>query len=186
MRNGGLGVGIRSKVSFSRGAAGIVEAIAQILCADDMIDPKVMLAMDLFAAARLEMTERARFVGLVSSIEPLAVQERHDEVEPVIKQALVALENTQTIGDDLRRSLEGRISDLRRESVAFGIRRLMERILPGDKEGAKTITNAYNVRSKLVHDGQTDADLVEIGLAFERVMRRVFSATLKRELLVAA
>jgi len=57
------------------------ELINQVLSKKIDFDPKLLISMELFASARLESTERARFIGLVSSLEPLTAQESYENQE---------------------------------------------------------------------------------------------------------
>lgn len=50
----------------------MVQLVNQIFSANIDVDEKLLVSMELFASARLETTERTRFVGLVSSLEPFA------------------------------------------------------------------------------------------------------------------
>jgi hypothetical protein len=54
------------------------------------------------------------------------------------------------------------------------IRRLISDKLHGDADALATIDEAYNIRSRILHDGATDADLEMKGREVEAVVRRVF------------
>ncbi|KJV05375.1 hypothetical protein [Methylocucumis oryzae] len=78
--------------------------------------------------------------------------------------------------DSLRCSLIGRIDQLKRESIARAIQKLVSNCLPGDIESLKIIKDAYNIRSTVLHDGSTDADLREKSNQVEEVIRKVFES----------
>lgn len=109
----------------------IVRLLKQIYCRNDLIDKRLLVSMELFASARLEVTERTRFLGLVSALEPIAEQQKYSApVERLTMRFLEILAKNDSIPKELHPSLEGRIRDIKRESVMQAIYRLLERYLP--------------------------------------------------------
>jgi hypothetical protein len=168
-------------------AAKVVELIDQVFGSDFEVDRQLLLSMELFAAARLEITERARFIGLVSALEPLARQETLETPVPeLVHTFLEQLDATEGSSDSVRRSLEGRIRGLGRESIAQAIARLVMAQLPDDADALAVVKDAYSIRSTILHDGSTDADLDTKGRRVEAVIRRIYAAILGFELRAAA
>lgn len=107
------------------------------------------MAMEIFAAARLETTERAKFVGIVSILEPIAVQERYEneELTSLLEDFKKKLDSSG-LDPSLKASLRGRIDQLTLESVTRAIRTLIKESLPEDSDAVEIIEEAYNLRRK--------------------------------------
>lgn len=166
----------------------IVEMLEQTFNSNVPIDPKLLVSMELFAAARLEATERTRFVGLVSALEPLAEQEKIEQpaLLEIVENTLRNVQESLAIPNELKPSLEGRIRELTRESVSQAINRLLRIHLQGDTTALNIVREAYSIRSKILHEGSTDADLSEKSSELEDVIRRLYSAIVGYELCIPA
>ena len=129
-------------------------------------DRRLILSMELFAAASLESNDRARFVMAVSAFEPLAEQiDLGPEVAADVTRACADLDSDPNIPARIRQSLRGRVLKLRQESVRQALHRLCEAWFPGDRDARDRIDFAYSLRSQILHDGRL-ADL-DIELAHE-------------------
>jgi hypothetical protein len=156
-------------------SAAIANAINDGLASEELGNAKLLLAMELFASARQELTERSRFIGLVSSLEPLAEQKiQCEEVVDIVNQFKDQVKGLN-IPRQTETSLLGRIEGLATESVSSSIRHLIEVALPGDKEALNIVEDAYNLRSRILHEGTTDADLNQKSRGIESVIRRVIA-----------
>lgn len=173
---------------LTSGSKLIVEMLEQTFNSNEPIDPKLLVSMELFAAARLEATERTRFVGLVSALEPLAQQEKIEQPVwlAILKNTLKNVQDSLDIPNDLKPSLEGRIRELTRESVSQAINRLLRIHLQGDTTALNIVREAYSIRSNILHEGSTDADLSEKSSELEDVIRRLYSAIVGYELHIPA
>jgi len=174
-KRGGLRMSGSATLTISRNINNIFEPLNRIVSSSTPADQRLLLAMELFASARMETTERSKFVGMVSSLEPLARQRIYDnhELERLIEAYQQELSES-SIDQDLRNSLRNKIDNLRVESISKAIRRLIADKLPGDADALATINEAYGIRSRILHDGATDADLEMKGREAEAVIRRVF------------
>lgn len=181
-----LGGGVSQMLTSSSSL--IVEMLEQTFDSNVPIDQKLLVSMELFAAARLEATERTRFVGLVSALEPLAEQEKIEQpaLLAIVENTLKNVRESLDIPSDLKPSLEGRIQDLTRESVSQAINRLLGIYLQGDTTALKIVREAYSIRSKILHEGSTDADLSEKSSEIEDIIRRLYSAIVGYELRIPA
>lgn len=144
--------------------------------------PHVLTSMEFYASARMESSERARFIGLMTALEALSVQRDYeDEVGGVLEELATQLEASPIFaGTDkaaLRASLLGRLKQLRQESVRQAIKRTVVDYL-GDRETARFIDEAYGVRSKILHEGMRAPELYALTHRVEDVMRRIYSAML--------
>lgn len=161
----------------------MVELVKEIFSANIDVDEKLLVSMELFASARLETTERARFVGLVSSLEPLAQQKAYDN--PELKQlveSFVEQLKTTSIPEDIKSSLNGRINGLKNESISRAIRRLVKEHFPENLDAVSTVEEAYDIRSKILHEGAFDADLAQKSNEIEDIIRQIYSCRLNSNL----
>lgn len=173
-----------ANLTIIQGIGNIVNPLNKIISSPLPIDQKLLVACELFAAARIEKTERTRFVGLVSSLEPLAVQQIYENKE-LIALILTFKESilNSMINGKIRDSLVGRIEQLKKESISMAIKRLVEETVPNDPGAAELIEEAYSLRSKILHEGSTDADLELKVREVENVVRQIFEAKVKQYLL---
>lgn len=149
-------------------------------------DERLQLSMEIFCAARLEASQRAVFLLLVSALEPLAKSiSLGNDVEAFVDEAISRLKQNQTISADLRSSLEGRLGQLKQESIRQALRRFIRKSLPDDLDAVQLIDDAYSLRSQLVHDGlpaDLDTDLERESIAIAQVTRKLYAAVLGRKL----
>jgi len=171
-------------IEIGLGISGIVGPLESIISSKSPADLKLLIAMELFASSRLETTARSRFVGMVSSLEPLADQQKyqHPELDRLISSFKNEL-SSSTIPSEIANIIKNRIDSLKIESVSGAIRRLVRQLLPNEPESLEIIDEAYNIRSRILHDGATDSDLELKGREVEAVIRRIFDEIIKSEYL---
>lgn len=152
----------------------------------DLSDPdfNILLSMEIFCAARLEGSQRATFLALVSALEPLANQKPlSSEVEDFLDKCISDLKTNDAIKCDTRNSLKGRLNQLKQESIRQAIKRVVSEILPNDSEAWKIVDSAYNLRSEIIHRGHPndlDVDLYEEGQRVARIIRKIYAGLLNR------
>ena len=120
-----------------------------------VVDRRLFVSMELYAAALLEPSYRARFVMLVSALEPLAVQQ--DLGEPVndfVVRAIAELEASPGIEEKSVQSLRGRLLLLRQESVRQALLRLFDKWFPCNRDARLALDRCYGLRSELLHEGK--------------------------------
>ena len=146
------------------------------------IDQKLLLSMELYCAAYLDLNQRSRFITLVSAIEPLAEQkDLTSEVSSFVECALCVLQDSPEIDNSLRPSLEGRLKELQRESVTQAIRRLFEKRFPNSKDIYKKFSYAYTARSDLLHYGEAKDpkfDIATESVQISKILRALYSQSL--------
>lgn len=185
---GGLRITGHATLHVRSSANKVSELINEVLSKTMEVDLKLLISMELFASARLESTERAKFIGLVSALEPLATQESYDneEVEKIISSFIYRINETKTIPENIRNSLTGRARSLSRESVSQAVARFVGKYFPENTEIIKFVKEAYDIRSSILHEGTFDADLDEKGKFLEDVIRHIYSQILGLDLLFPA
>ena len=168
------GISCHATASVLYGISSIIDPLDQIVSSNKNVDQRLLVAIEIFTSAKLETTERSKFVGLVSALEPLAEQEKYEDKElKCLIDDFKAQLKSSTIEQSIKDSLDGRIGQLKVESVSKAIRRMVKAKLPGDKKSLEVIEEAYSLRSKILHEGATDADLQQKGNEVEQVIKSI-------------
>lgn len=162
--------------------SGFVDELRDIFDSQADVDIKLLISMELFTSARLEATERTRFLGVVSSLEPMVTQEPYGEVVSKLVDQYLSMLTEAAISEDVRNSLRGSIQRLKNESVGFAIKKLIRNSFPGDDKAITLVGHAYDVRSKILHNGQVDDDLDLLTHDLEGLVRRLIAHQLDRNL----
>jgi len=114
----------------------------------------------------------------VSALEPLAVQEHlGPEVAAVVDDLVTRLAAASTIPSNLMHSLEGRLRQLKRESVRQALKRLCAQWLPGEEAAWVQLDKAYALRSEMLHEGRPqDLDILlsEETIKVSNLLRRIY------------
>jgi hypothetical protein len=143
------------------------------------LDLKTLLSMEIYTSSALEASDRAAFLTAVSALEPLAEQEPLGEsVDAFVGGCLEALRAAPAIDGHHRRSLEGRVAQLRRESVRQALRRFMMTRLADRPAAADVADHAYGLRSDLIHNGRLsdyDVDLAAETRKIGNLLRLIYS-----------
>ncbi len=162
----------------------LAELLEDFLGTDLAMVPELETSMELFTAARMETSDRAKFVGLVSAVKPLARQQKY---KGVIRELTISfqtqLDEAKDIEELVRESLRGRIADLRRESVRLAIQRLFQQHLPDNVPAWAAVDDAYGLRSKMLHEGETYDNLAQRSTVIEDVLRLLYAHILNKPLI---
>lgn len=146
------------------------------------VAPNVLTSMEFYASARMEASERARFIALVTALEALSVQRDYgDDVASILAELAARLEASPSFAGEekasMRNSLSGRIKQLRQESVRQAIVRTVQEHI-SDRETIRFVDEAYGVRSKILHEGLRAPEVHTLTHRLESVLRQVYSAIL--------
>lgn len=144
--------------------------------------PAVLTSMGFYASARLENSEQARFIGLMTALEALSEQRVHeDKIKGVIDELVSTLQTHPALaGNDkksVRDSLCGRVKSLCRESVRQAILRTVRQHVNEDVT-VKFVDEAYGVRSKILHEGVKAEEISSLTHKLEGVLREIYAAML--------
>src|SRR5258708_26691628 len=118
-------------------------------------DSQTLLSMEIFCSSSLEASDRAAFLTTVSALEPLA--ETHalgQSVDAFVDSCLSSLKAASSIDQQHRSSLEGRLNQLRIESIRQALRRFIKASLPDHPDAPDLPHAAYGLRSDLIHIGR--------------------------------
>jgi hypothetical protein len=152
----------------------------------DVDRERILLAMEIYSSSQLEVTERAKFISLVTSLEALSAQQSYKEycklVQEKVRDLITAIRNEKCIPDNTKNSLADRICrEMNIESVRQAILRVIMGLLQ-DIAYKKLFEKAYDARSALLHDGKTDENLYELTQDTSLMIRKVMSACLGLQL----
>lgn len=157
---------------------------------NSLIDNSFILSMELYCAALLEPYGNARFITLVSALEPIAKQEDlGSSVSSFVDSALMVLSEAKDIETSLIDSLKGRVNLLRKESIRQALKRLSNSWFPNRKDVWQVIDRAYALRSELLHEGKLndpDIDLFNETILISNILRAIYEKALDRKLHVSA
>lgn len=149
-------------------------------------DEKLLLSMEIFCAARMESSQRAVFLSVVSALEPLAMEEDYGEpIRTFVTDCVQKLKNSNEIPVQIRQSLEGRLLQLRRESIRQALKRVVTAVLPDYPEAINIVDGAYALRSQIIHTGvpaDLDMDLEREVEIVSSVIRNIYAQRLKRKI----
>lgn len=170
-------------------ATDIIKGVQEAFSSD--FQPKIdkrrlLLSMELFSASQLEITSKARFVSLITSLEALSLQKSYKEytehVKDKVDELITAIKNEPKIPKNIRNSLIGKIE--REMSIESVRQAIIDVVLNNtkDKENKKLFDKAYSARSTLVHDGKTEENIEDLYPKVSSMIREIFSTCLNLEL----
>lgn len=160
-----------------------LEKVAEALefpCVEKVAESKKLrLAIEVCAAHRFEVSERAKFVALVTALEALVpdsvVSPLAAAALSVARSAVLEVRNKQHDGSvewtEVDRLLS-RISKLKHEAIGTSMRNFaLEAVQRHPSLGypvatASALRDVYSVRSRLLHDGHVDSKLLQEKLTF--------------------
>jgi hypothetical protein len=184
-QTGGLGISCSASITIGSGAGQVTNLINEVLSKNLPFNPNLLISMELFTSARLESTERAKFIGLVSSLEPLAAVTgyNNEDIDKLVSSFIQDLRKISSIPEKTNKSIETRANALKGESIAQAITRFVGKYFEDGSEAIEIVKEAYNIRSKILHEGSFDADLDEKSDKLEDVIRHIYSRLLELPLL---
>jgi hypothetical protein len=134
---------------------------------------RLLLSMEIFLSSQLEITNRAKFISLITSLEALSLQKSYKEYTDYVKEK---------ISENIRNSIIGKI---KREMSIESVRQaIMDVVLKNTKDAnsKNLFDKAYGVRSSLVYDGKSDGNIEDLSRSVSSMIREIFSSCLNLEL----
>lgn len=151
----------------------------------DISNEKLLLAMEIFSSSQLETTRRAAFISMITSLEALSSQESYEKYFALIKEKTSelkkAIEDLKDIQETTKKSIVGRIQGICKESIRQSILRLANNILKNN-HSVNFIKYAYKTRSLLLHNGNTDENLINLVSGLSSVIRQIIATCLNLKL----
>jgi hypothetical protein len=142
-------------------------------------DARTLLSMEIFTSSSLEASDRAAFLTAVSALEPWGEEQAlGQEVDAFVERCLLSLRDAASIDRKHRASLEGRLNQLRRESIRQALRRFITTRLPDHPNAPEVVDHAYGLRSELIHNGRLsdyDIDLAAETRKISNLLRVIYA-----------
>jgi hypothetical protein len=149
-------------------------------------DAHTLLSMEIFASSSLEASDRAAFLTAVSALEPLAeVQALGLPVDAFVDGCHSLLQTIPSIDRQHVASLEGRLNQLRHESIRQALLRFISTRLPDHPTAPDIADTAYRLRSDLIHNGRFsdyDVDVAAETRKISNLLRLIYARSLKLSL----
>ncbi|GAA3795276.1 hypothetical protein GCM10022226_13300 [Sphaerisporangium flaviroseum] len=145
------------------------KAVAQALS-----DQRIALACTLYIDSFFETSYEAQFITLIGVLEVL---KERGPVSPDAMQLIDGwLEEIRHLEVGEAQSFRGRLNFLKQISLGAGIRRTVTRYLGSDR--AREVQELYNIRSKLVHEGERPLELRDNLRQAEIIVRELLAKIL--------
>ncbi|MCA3887338.1 MAG: hypothetical protein IOC38_20050 [Burkholderia sp.] len=185
---------VTAGISIDRFMAKVEEALLLPGLAAASHDNKLMLALEVALGHRFEVTDNARFISLVTSLEALT-PERSVSASSMAAVA-AAFQLTKTARDSMLRDdpereamdrLLTRIDKLKTDSIGEALRSFIDDVLQRNptlgarEETRKRVVEAYSTRSRLLHDGYVEHTRLQNSLEFLRSFVPPLLQTMFRE-----
>jgi hypothetical protein len=140
---------------------------------------KLRLAIEIYASYRFEVSDHAKLIRLVSSLEaitpsrevPEYSKKAIDQANQIIKSKRNEYKQGSREWKDIDRILS-RLGNLKEESIGEGMRQFVREAISGNedigkqKEVLEKLKIAYDMRSKLLHEGHIDDKKLRGALEF--------------------
>lgn len=148
---------------------------------------KQILASEIYSSSFFDVSQRSRFVTLVTAVEALLESEKRGNDVQILVDEFIRLTEESVIESSIRQSIRGSLDWIRYESIGRAGRALANRLLPTHTYAGKTagafFTKTYSLRSSLVHSGAPDepTDMLEMANAMEEFVAHLLMASLSSE-----
>jgi len=154
----------------------VIDRLQSAYMLPKLVDRTLLLSMEIFCSSHLEASDRAIFLSTVSALEPLVkASPLGSAVDAFIDDCLDQIKKHKKIQPEYLQSIQGRLNDLRKESIGQALKRLIRENLPDEVLAPKIIDNAYDLRSQLIHSGMPD----DLDVDFSAETRKVSSIVRK-------
>jgi hypothetical protein len=139
------------------------------------ISDKERLALELYGASHYEKSDRARFITLVLAAEVLLEPRERENSTKEIVRGLIEYTKGSQLGKEEKDSIIGSLRWLYKESISKSLRDMIERHLGAREYGnmiaKKFIDHCYAIRSKLVHTGKVNTEVIHLGKLASQLKR---------------
>jgi len=173
----------------------------QAYLTEQVLPNNIITSMELYASARLESTEMARFITLITAIEALAEQREYStELKKLFDGFASSLQDSQLFKKEgvfplfaeeenplsfeekqsIKNSLVGRINgknSLCQESVRQAIKIIVKKHIQ-ERDDINFVDKAYGQRSDILHNGIIPPELSILTTRLENILRKIYSSIL--------
>jgi hypothetical protein len=158
------------------------ERVAGEFTATGTLTPKLRLALELYNLSRFEPASKARFLALITIIEVLAERERRDpaviqEVEKLKK--IFKIIKPEKLVKPYDEVILNALGEMKREKIGEACRRVVEK--HAGAEAASHFKECYDVRSMLLHEGETDRPELMDSQELENTVQKVLLSMVRSD-----
>jgi hypothetical protein len=148
------------------------------------VSEKQMLACEIYASSFFDISQRSRFITLITAVEALLEPARRSDPAQSLVDELFAKTEAGAVDEATRASIKGSLEWLRSESISQAGRALTNSLLPDKlydgKSASAFFTMCYELRSKIVHRGTAgnDVDVWQLASLVEEFVAHLLIASL--------
>jgi len=150
-------VTINAEVSFGKAAQAFVEQVADAITTPVPMTAKQELASEILSASYFEVSDRSKFVTVITAVEALLTPQRRTQQAIKLVERLIETINGSELDKATQEAMVGSLSHLKQESIGQAGRALATRLLAGrnyqSQSAADFFTFCYNLRSSILHSG---------------------------------
>jgi len=159
-------VSVSGKAMVGKNPPRLIDTFQREYLSSRRLTEKEVLASEIYASSFFDVSARSRFITLVTAVEALLKPlKRPDEVEALVKELKATTEKSK-IDKPTRESIIGSLDRLRHQSIGQAGRMLTRRLIPNELfneyKSVDFFTRSYDLRSKILHRGTIEDDLVDI------------------------
>lgn len=129
------------------------------------VSEKQILACEIYASSFCDISQRSRFITLVTAVEALLEPARRSDPVQSLVDELLAKTRESAIDETIKASISGSLELLRYESISQAGRALASSLLPSKVYGGKSASaffrECYDLRCRIVHRG-TAGDEIDV------------------------
>ncbi len=158
-------VAINANASIGKAAAAFVEEVAAAIATPVFLNAKQELAGEILSASYFDVSERSRFVTLITAVEALLDPQPSPAAAQHMVERLIQIVEDGELDEGQRATILGSLQRLKRESIGQAGRALAERLLAGKVyEGetpAQFFSLCYRLRSSILHSGKVPVEITD-------------------------
>lgn len=164
-KNGRYIIRKNTELTIGKSIESILVPLKKILNSNIAVTNELLTACEVFTSARLAATNTYKFIGFVSSLEPLCkcknipkeckIEKEFDSFLSSFQDKLQKIEfckNDNSLNKEIIESLTKRIDGLKKESITLSLTKTILKYF-ADEKIAKTVKECYELRSDILHNG---------------------------------
>jgi hypothetical protein len=161
---------VKNKISLTEFSEKLSDSFSKL----KSIPYSLLLSMELCASSRFQTDNRTKLILLISALEAIGEQrDISEEVDDLILSLRNVVDSYTFKEESLKNSIIGQITNLTRESCRHAIKRALSNAAIS-QEDIGFIDEAYQARSKIVHEGQRIPELDIMNSRIDGILQAVY------------
>jgi hypothetical protein len=158
-------VAINANASIGKAATTFVAEVAAAVATPVFLNAKQELAGEILSASYFDVSERSRFVTLITAVEALLdPQPRPAAAQQIVTKMIQIVEDGE-LDEGQRAAMIASLQRLKRESIGQAGRALAGRLLGGQvydgKTPARFFSLCYGLRSSILHSAKLPVEITD-------------------------